>query len=73
MQKRCFGENHKEKSQSEYDIGRTVELEKLGIQVIRFANDQIHSRLDLVVAKIKGDCVIRVNVLKTENKINSSL
>jgi very-short-patch-repair endonuclease len=37
----------------EHDDGRTAELEKFGIKVIRFSNEQILSNQDLVIEQIK--------------------
>ncbi len=45
------GEIHK--FQKEYDLGREAELEKYGIKIIRFTNDDVISNIDRVVAKIK--------------------
>ena len=45
------GEIH-EKNQ-EYDAGRTAEIEKWGITVIRFTNDEILNCIDTVVEEIK--------------------
>jgi len=44
----------------EYDEGRTAEMEKFGIKVIRFSNDQIISNLDYVVSIIKKTVTDRV-------------
>ena len=46
------GEVHKDKDQSEYDLGRTAELDKYGIKVIRFTNDQIIYDINSVLTKI---------------------
>ena len=40
--------------QKEYDEGRSAEIEKWGITVIRFTNDEVFKDLDAVVEKIKG-------------------
>jgi len=63
---------HKEKSQKEYDIGRTVELADLGIKVIRYQNEEVQSSLGEVVMSLKECCINRANELN-ENRINSSL
>ena len=44
------GESHN--NQLEYDKNRTLELENLGITVLRFTNDEIKNNLDEVFAKI---------------------
>ena len=41
-------------SQHEYDENRTAELERLGLRVIRFTNDEVLSDVDRVVEEIKG-------------------
>jgi very-short-patch-repair endonuclease len=38
---------------TEYDEGRTGEIEKFGIKVIRFRNDEIENNIDQVVTNIK--------------------
>ncbi|MDP4272209.1 MAG: DUF559 domain-containing protein [Bacteroidota bacterium] len=45
------GEIHS--SQTEYDIGRTAEMESYGITVIRFTNDEIFNELERVMAEIR--------------------
>ena len=40
-------------SQKEYDEGRTSEMEYLGINVIRFTNDDIMYRMDDVMKKLE--------------------
>jgi imidazole glycerol-phosphate synthase subunit HisF len=46
------GEIHKEKEIQIHDEGRTGELERFGIKVLRFTNDEILHHGDLVVEKI---------------------
>jgi very-short-patch-repair endonuclease len=46
------GDVHNVEELAEYDWGRTGELNKFGIKVIRFTNGQIIYNIDLVVAKI---------------------
>lgn len=46
------GEIHRDENQSEYDLGRTAELEKYDIRVIRFTNDHIIFNIDSVINKI---------------------
>jgi len=38
----------------EHDLNRTAELEKLGIKVIRFTNEEIFNDIDGVLEKIKS-------------------
>ena len=39
--------------QREYDIGRTAELEKFDIKVIRFSNEEVILDIEKVISKIK--------------------
>jgi len=48
------GDIHNDEISSEYDLNRTAELNKYGIRVIRFTNDQIIYNLDRVITKIHG-------------------
>ena len=45
------GEIHE--GQIEYDDGREAEIEKYGIKIIRFTNDEVISDIEIVVDKIK--------------------
>ena len=47
------GEIHLNDAAFEHDDGRTGELERLGIKVIRFTNEQVLNNQDLVLAQIK--------------------
>ncbi len=40
-------------SQSDYDDGRTVELERFGLTVIRFTNEEVLTDIDKVIQQIK--------------------
>ena len=46
------GEIHE--GQIEYDDGREAEIEKYGIKIIRFTNNEILNELDIVIDKIKA-------------------
>jgi len=46
------GEMHNIEENKEYDLGRTAELRKLGISVLRFTNDQVIYKLDEVIIRI---------------------
>jgi very-short-patch-repair endonuclease len=46
------GNIHNEEIVSEYDLGRTAVLNKHGIRVIRFTNDQVMYNIDLVLSRI---------------------
>ncbi|MBR8534091.1 endonuclease domain-containing protein [Carboxylicivirga sediminis] len=47
--------------QKQYDIGRTAELERFGIQVIRFKNEDVLFRVSSVLSQI-SDCCSRINI-----------
>jgi very-short-patch-repair endonuclease len=40
---------------SDYDAGRSEVLERLGIRVIRFTNDEVCNDLDAVLARIRAE------------------
>jgi very-short-patch-repair endonuclease len=46
------GEIHNDEDSSQYDLGRTEILNKFGLQVIRFSNDQVLYNLESVTSKI---------------------
>jgi very-short-patch-repair endonuclease len=46
------GNIHLEKEVSEYDEGRTHDIEKFGIKILRFTNDQVFNDTDGVINKI---------------------
>jgi very-short-patch-repair endonuclease len=48
------GEIHLTEQAQEHDDGRSGELEKYGIKVIRFTNDQVLRNQDLVLSQIKN-------------------
>ena len=48
------GAVHDNPDQSEYDEGRTAELERLGIQVLRFRNEEIMENIDYVIDTIQS-------------------
>ena len=47
------GEYHTGNEQAEYDSGRTYKLNALGIQVLRFTNEEVINDLKQVLQKIK--------------------
>jgi very-short-patch-repair endonuclease len=53
------GEIHKDKK--EYDDGRTAEMERFGIQVIRFTIEEIKNQIDEVIRKIECTINERIN------------
>jgi very-short-patch-repair endonuclease len=48
------GEVHNNEELREYDLNRSAELNKLGIKVIRFTNDEVIFNIDSVITKIQG-------------------
>jgi very-short-patch-repair endonuclease len=40
---------------SDYDAGRTEILEPVGVRVVRFANEEVCSELDAVLARIREE------------------
>ena len=44
---------HQLRDQREYDIGRSDELDSLGLRVIRFTNEQVKNKLQEVLSEIK--------------------
>lgn len=56
------GEYHKDKSVSEYDKGRTSELEQYGLTVVRFTNKEVLNDVGLVINQINElKCVSSLN------------
>ena len=52
------GEIHQNPGNSEYDEGRTFELERFGLTVLRFNNDEVLKSLDKVLEKIRKVLVV---------------
>lgn len=48
------GEIHKRKEQKEHDENRSAEMDRLGIRVIRFTNDEIKNHIGQVMQKIRS-------------------
>jgi very-short-patch-repair endonuclease len=57
------GEIHDNKHNIEYDKQRTYELKKLGLEVIRFKNDQVLNQIDSVIQEIKKYCEFKLQNL----------
>ena len=51
---KIYGEIHNNEETSEYDYSRTAELQKLGIIVLRFTNNQVIFKLNKVILRIQG-------------------
>ena len=43
---------HEIEEQKEYDVGRTFELNKMDIKVIRFTNNEIEREMSRVLSKL---------------------
>lgn len=54
------GEIHK--FQQEYDFGREAEIEKYGIKIIRFSNEQVLNNLDEIIYTIKELLKQRISI-----------
>ena len=54
---------HKNIDQKEYDIRRTAELQKHGIDVIRFTNQQIYNDFENVKKEIIHECNKRLKTI----------
>jgi very-short-patch-repair endonuclease len=48
------GSIHDQVVQAEYDLGRTFELEELGLKVVRFRNEEVFDLTEEVLARISG-------------------
>src|ERR1035437_4801720 len=49
------GPRHHHSDQKEYDQNRDAEFDRLGINVLRFSNDEIFDRMDEVLNSIKNE------------------
>ena len=47
---------HKRRENREYDENRTTDLERFGIQVLRFTNEEVLVQTEKVLYKIKEEC-----------------
>jgi len=56
---------HKSKDQKEYDIGREAELERWGIKVVRFTNNEVESDIELIQREIEQICTKRQTELQS--------
>ncbi|HKK81320.1 MAG TPA: endonuclease domain-containing protein [Prolixibacteraceae bacterium] len=58
------GEIHNESDRQLYDIGRTAEIERFDIKVIRYTNEDVKNRLSDVVKDIVNKCLDRAKEMK---------
>jgi very-short-patch-repair endonuclease len=49
------GEIHQKPEKQTYDEGRSFDIEKFGIQILRFSNEEIIEEIDNVIEKIKKE------------------
>lgn len=49
------GEIHDEAEQSEYDDGRSYELKRYGMKVLRFTNNEVFNDIDKVIEQIREE------------------
>ncbi len=63
------GEVHFNKEAIEHDDGRTAVLERLGIKVIRFTNDQVINNKDLIISEINRFIIDHLPPLPRERGI----
>ncbi len=52
---------HKNNEQKKYDIGREAELSDLGIEVIRFTNEEVINHINEVVDEITKYCLMKLD------------
>jgi len=53
------GRIHERRGNREYDKNRTAEMERYGIKVIRFTNEEVLKNTDQVIGKIREECNTR--------------
>ncbi len=51
------GEYHNEESQSQYDEGRTFELNEFSVKVVRFTNKEVIDKIDFVLKEIESHLI----------------
>jgi very-short-patch-repair endonuclease len=52
------GSVHDQEEQKEYDVGRSYEMQKWGIKVLRFTNEQVERDTDKVLTEIENHLLI---------------
>ena len=52
------GSIHNFQEQKEYDLGRSEDIQQLGIKIIRFTNKQVMNNLNKVIADIESEIKI---------------
>lgn len=50
---------HKSSDQMEYDIGREAELDRFGIRVFRFTNEEVEANINHIKNEIERICIQR--------------
>ncbi|GET30790.1 hypothetical protein SD074_29920 [Prolixibacter sp. SD074] len=58
---------HLSQTNKSYDIGREAELERWGLKVVRFTNQDVLNNLNQVLEKLEEICIERQKKLHTQN------
>ncbi len=59
---------HQKEERKEYDIGRSAEIEKWGIKILRFTNEQVLTDIDSVKIEIETTCKELIKLNSSDNK-----
>ncbi|MBU0655352.1 MAG: endonuclease domain-containing protein [Gammaproteobacteria bacterium] len=62
------GKHHAETNRPAHDQERTQRLEALGLQVIRFTNQQIYQDIESVIIQITSQTIARLQTVNAEHK-----
>lgn len=62
------GKHHAEANRPAHDQERTQRLEALGLQVIRFTNQQIYQDIESVIIQITSQTIARLETVNAEHK-----
>jgi len=58
---------HMSETNKAYDVGREAELDRWGLKVVRFTNQEVLNNLDQVLRKLEKICVERQKELQIPN------
>ena len=64
------GAYHDEKTQAEYDAGRTFELGEHGLRIIRFTNEEVVNKIEFVIEEILKHLSNKADPKRTHSKKN---
>ncbi len=59
---------HNKTEVSERDDNREIELEKLGLKVLRFKNEEVLNNIQKVISRIEKETAILENVTQTDSR-----